>query len=307
LLREWVEGWFLNFLTAIALLSAPLPLVGMGYERNDSGFQGILNQPQGFGILMALLLVWQLGEMLAKRKYSVLHALRLFLFAILLYMSASRTGMLAFLLGTFAAGAMALFSSRPELRAVLTGVPPALRLGSLGAMAIVSIVFFQGIVQTVQHTVFKGDTDTTIAENFAGSRGELIEISFENFKERPIFGKGIGIPSYFEEFAIRYDPIFGLPISAPVEKGVLPVAVLEELGIVGGLFFLWLIYALVRRVSRNGEYHMIGLLVCGLAINLGEAVLFSAGGFGLLVWLVIGMSVTSEAPSGAKVVGRPAA
>jgi len=36
---------------------------------------------------------------------------------------------------------------------------------------------------------------------------------------------------------------------------------------------------------------MVGLLVSALAINLGEAVLFSPSGFGLLVWLAIGMAV----------------
>lgn len=306
LLREWVEAWFFNALTVIALLSAPLALIGMGYERNDFGFQGLLNQPQGFGIMMALLTAWQLGKMLTKRLYSVSQLLLLALFAALLYMSASRTGMLAFMLGTLAAGAIAIFSSRPELRVVLTGIPPFLRLTAAGTLAILSIVFFQGLVQGVQQVVYKGDTDSSIADNFSGSRGELIEISFENFKERPIFGKGFGIPSYFDEFLVRYDPIFGLPVSAPVEKGVLPVAVLEELGIVGGLFFLWIIYSLLRRVARNSEYHMIGLLVCALAINLGEAVLFSAGGFGLLVWLVIGMALAPTTPTGANALGHPA-
>ena len=305
LLREWVEAWFFNALAVIALLSAPLALIGMGYERNDYGFQGILNQPQGFGIMMALLTAWQLGKMLTRRLYSVLQVLLLTFFAALLYMSASRTGMLAFMLGTLAAGAMGLFSSRPELRAVLTGIPPFLRLAAAATLTILSIVFFQGLVQGVQQVVFKGDAESSLAENFAGSRGELIDASFENFKERPIFGKGFGIPSYFDEFAIRYDPIFGLPVSAPVEKGVLPVAVLEELGVVGGLFFLWLIYALLHRVARNSEYRMIGLLVCALAINLGEAVLFSAGGFGLLVWLVIGMALAPTTATGANAaVGR---
>lgn len=305
LLREWMEAWFFNALTVIALLSAPLAMIGMGYERNDFGFQGILNQPQGFGIMMALLTAWQLGKMLTRRQYSLVQVLLLLLFAALLYMSTSRTGMLAFMLGTLAAGAMGLFSSRPDLRIVLTGIPPFLRLSAAGILAILSIVFFQGLVQGVQNAVFKGDTESTIGESFSGSRGDLIDASFAKFKERPIFGNGFGVPTYFDDFVIRRDPIFDLPVSAPVEKGVLPVAVLEELGVVGGLFFLWLIYSLFRRVVRNSEYQMIGLLVCALAINLGEAVLFSAGGFGLLVWLVIGMALVPTRPTTTNASGRP--
>lgn len=294
-LRASITMWFFNSLKLIALLSAFLAPLGMGYERNDFGFQGILNQPQGFGIAMALLATWQFGDMLIKQKYSVTEVAQLLIFTGLLYMTASRTGMLAFALGMGGAALIAFFSHRRELRSALFEIPPSIRLMGVGSIIIVLIIFLPEITYSVQMAIFKGEADSTISENFSGSRGELIEASYESFKEHMIFGKGFALPTFYDEFSIRYESLFGLPVSAPVEKGVLPVAVLEELGIVGGLFFVWLLYSLVRHVSRSRGFEMVALLICALAINLGEAVLFSAGGFGLLVWLFIGMALAPSA------------
>ncbi|HQW20547.1 MAG TPA: hypothetical protein PLI90_07735, partial [Rhodocyclaceae bacterium] len=160
-----------------------------------------------------------------------------------------------------------------------------------GALIILSLIYSQTILQGLETAVFKGNEDTGFSESFEGSRGGLVDQSMENFREQPFFGSGFALPSYLDSLEIVYDPVFGLPVSAPIEKGILPVAVLEELGIVGAVCFLWLIFSLVREVARKGQYHMIGLLVSALAINLGEAVLFSPSGFGLLVWLAIGMAV----------------
>ena len=290
-LREGLEVWFLKALTAIALLSILLLPLGRGYEVNGYGFQGVLNQPQGFGIMMGLLTTWQLGSMLTKQQFSASQLLRLGLFAALLYMSASRTGMLACLLGTLGAGLIALFSRRPELRRVLASMRRVTLLAIGGTLIILSIIYSQTILQGLETAVFKGNEDTGFSESFEGSRGGLVDQSMENFREQPFFGSGFALPSYLDSLEIVYDPVFGLPVSAPIEKGILPVAVLEELGIVGAVCFLWLIFSLVREVARKGQYHMIGLLVSALAINLGEAVLFSPSGFGLLVWLAIGMAV----------------
>ena len=295
LLREGIDAWLLAALTLVVLASVPLIFFGMGYEINDRGFQGILNHPQHFGIMVALLATWQLGVILTKRLFSVWRILLLGLFVTVLYISEARTGMLAFTLGTLAAGVISLFSHRSELRRVLADMPRIFRAVAGGMMIILAIVFFQGLLQGLENAVFKGDADSTLAENFSGSRGMLIERALNNFVEHPLFGSGFAMPTFLELLEVRYDPLFGIPVSASVEKGVLPAAVLEELGIVGALSFLWLIYALVRQVVRHGAYHMIGLMICALTINLGESVLFSPSGFGLLVWLIIGMTVAPVA------------
>lgn len=70
------------------------------------------------------------------------------------------------------------------------------------------------------------------------SRGFLIARMFSNIEEHPFVGIGFGVSSTPEEMNITYDPIFGAPLSAPVEKGVLPVAIIEEFGFfLGGSIF----------------------------------------------------------------------
>ncbi len=67
------------------------------------------------------------------------------------------------------------------------------------------------------------------------SRGSLIDEMWQNITEHPLAGIGFGIGSDPSEMEIERDPVFRLPIGAPIEKGVLPIAVVEELGIIGAL------------------------------------------------------------------------
>lgn len=293
-LRVKAEQWFLNSLLAIAVISTPLLIIGLGYEKNGTGFQGILNHPQVFGVMMGLLSTWQLTEIISKRLYSLTYIARFILCITLLALSLARTGMLSFAIGIISVFLFTVFLRRADLRLVFNSIPMIIRVAGIGIGAILSLVFVQEIGDIVKDLALKGDGASSISEIFAGSRGELMDNSIYNIEQQPIFGRGFGTPTYIDEFLIRYDPFFGVPVSAPIEKGVLIVGVVEELGFFGALFFVGLIYFLVRRVTYKGDFRMISLIMSALAINIGEAVLFAAGGPGLLVWLVIGMAATQS-------------
>jgi len=64
---EALESWLYGGLVLIALVSLPLLVLPVGYLRNGTGFQGILNHPQAFGPTMALLAAWTVGRMIARR------------------------------------------------------------------------------------------------------------------------------------------------------------------------------------------------------------------------------------------------
>jgi hypothetical protein len=129
---------------------------------------------------------------------------------------------------------------------------------------------------------------TSIAEAYEVSRGPKIEDMWVNIQDKPFLGIGFGIASKPEQMLVVRDPLLGLPISAAVEKGVLPVAVLEELGALGlQLVALWL-WNLIRRAARRGGFTSLTVLFVALLINMGESVLFSPGGMGLLVLIMIG-------------------
>jgi hypothetical protein len=97
----------------------------------------------------------------------------------------------------------------------------------------------------------------------------------------------------------------GLPISAPVEKGFLPTAILEEVGIPGALGFLGLFLTLLYRVYRTGDQPWAAVLLTSIFVNLGEALFFSLGGLGLYFWIWIGLAIRGTAPLRKERVRRP--
>jgi len=143
------------------------------------------------------------------------------------------------------------------------------------------------LVDTVYNFVRKGDTEATVAESFASSRGLGIEGQWRTFNAYPLFGIGFGV-SLDPWFAPILDSFTGLPLSAPVEKGFLPTAILEETGIFGATFFVMLLFALIRHVFSRTEIELPWVFLVSLFVNVGEMIFFSAGGFGLYTWLLFG-------------------
>ena len=125
------------------------------------------------------------------------------------------------------------------------------------------------------------------------SRGRLIEKMWANIQDKPIQGIGFGIASDPNSMDIKRDPVFGLASSAAIEKGVLPLAVLEEVGIIGfAAVAAWLLF-LVRR-SATGGILPLAVVLTVLFLNLGESTLFSPGGMGLLSLVLIGWAFACE-------------
>jgi hypothetical protein len=88
---------------------------------------------------------------------------------------------------------------------------------------------------------------------------------------------------------------------ATIEKGILPVAIVEELGyplatVVFG-WFAWLFWA-----AAKGGAVSVATLSAALVVNVAEAVFFSPGGLGLYNMVFLGLAITS-APFNAA-VGR---
>jgi hypothetical protein len=115
----------------------------------------------------------------------------------------------------------------------------------------------------------------------------------DNINQNPIEGIGFGVASVPGQMNIQTDPYFNLPIGASVEKGVLPVAITEELGIPGLLLVGAWAYILVKRSSSNG-LSALSVSIVALILNLGEAVLFSPGGMGMLTLIFLSYSASGS-------------
>ena len=153
-----------------------------------------------------------------------------------------------------------------------------------------------GVEEVVLSFIQKRETSSTeVAGLFQESRGFLVDASLFNFAEHPIFGIGLGVPTNYEEVDISdYQSIAGIPISASVEKGFLPAAIVEEMGVLGALFTITLLFMIIGRISRRFSFITLWLVLSALLINIGEAVLFSVGGLGIFVWIIVGLTYSND-------------
>jgi len=273
-------------LVGVLLLSLPLAVMPVGYLRNSVGFQGVLNHPQPFGLLSGIVVAWSLARAIRSPRPAWSLLVVIALASTFVVMSETRTAGVALVGGLAIVGMVLTITAKSEARR-LPGLRSGRLLAVMGSVLIVSLFLWPAVSEGVTSFITKRSAQTTVLDAYESSRGFLIREMLANIESRPLSGIGFGIASSPSEMNVARDALLGLPVSAAVEKGVAPLAWLEELGLfVFGAVVLWLV-ALVRRALANGVEETTLLLVM-LAMNLGEAVLFSPGGMGLLMLLLLG-------------------
>lgn len=285
---NWIFGGSLIILFA----SWPLFFSSIGFLRNGRGFQGVLNHPQTFGVFLAFLTTYISAKILTSQKPGLMLIGAWILAIAALAASQARTGSVGFVGGISIACAILMFTRRKWM---LLGLRSA-RVTTLLFVAIaVLLLTSQYWIPSVRSYLFKGYDIQSLLDIYSASRGTLTQQAVDNFLERPFTGIGFGI-DIERAMIITRDPFFGLPISAPIEKGNAFAAALEEVGmVVSAAIFAWLLYLLLR-VSRGGLV-ALAVFFCALLINIGEALFFSPGGNGLLVLLLVGWSVYQSSQS----------
>lgn len=120
----------------------------------------------------------------------------------------------------------------------------------------------------------------TLDETLASRRG-LVERSYENFRESPIFGIGFQVAKtqYFVDNATLF--------TAPVEKGFLPTAVLEEVGLVGATSFVIFLITMFRQLISERNIPGLTMFTTFLIMNLGEVTIFGLAGPGAYQWMLV--------------------
>ena len=292
LVGSWVV-WFFSLAVAVILLSlVTFKFPEIGYYRNGSGFQGILNHPQVFGTWLSPILVWLFFSLLQeKSRISAILVVIIFVIFMLIILSETRTAMASVILSILLTLWVSIVSIR-RIRFSLSKLRIAL-LTILGFFTIgFGLVFSDRLYVEIQDYVLKR-SEKNIEASFYYSRGIGIEQQWNNFLDKPLTGNGFGVyPSgYLPPNAATF---LGIPISAPVEKGFLPTALLEEVGLIGAVLFIWLLYMLFLHVKESGDVRYISMFFACLFINVGEAVFFSVGGVGLYYWLLIGICIASN-------------
>lgn len=126
-----------------------------------------------------------------------------------------------------------------------------------------------------------GKSETLDLDQVLASRRGRIEVSIENFRTSPLIGIGfeVGTDEYFKANATLFN--------APVEKGFLPTAVLEQSGVIGAAVFVGWLLTLAADLAL--KVNVPGLvLLCGfLTVNFGEVMFFGVAGHGGFGWLLM--------------------
>jgi hypothetical protein len=294
--RSDTEHFIWGSLGAIAILSVPLIPLPVGYFRNGSGFQGVMVHPQNFGPSLAVLAVLLIARGLTNRKISLWSIGLVALCVFSVYLSKARIGAGAL------AGGLILGVTAELLRRIAVRIREhnGLRVSRLLAaslgLGLTLAVAAPWIVPKITDFIDKGSRSESITEAAIRSRGFKLEEMLENIRERPTVGVGFGVNPSMDYFGIARDPIFGLPFMATVEKGVMPVAVIEETGIIGAIFtYPWLLLLMWRAASRGVVAGSVCFAV--LVTNVAEACLFSPGGQGMFQLVLAIWAATFPAAS----------
>ncbi len=281
-----------SWLAALLVLSLPLLAVPrIGYAVNGHGFQGLLNHSQSFGPTAALAAALLGGDILAAPLPRWRDLALIGLCMVLMVLSQARTAGIAWALGMLvlvtASPAFAGKSWRTMLPALLS---PRLMVVLFAAFVVAGLAG-ASFTNSLTEYIFKRGETGTLFDAAERSRGELVYRMVDNIQEQPLTGIGFGIGSSPQLMIVQRDPWFGIPVGAPVEKGVMPLAVLEELGVFGALPVVAWILIILRRGARAGA-PQFSVLVTLLLVNFGENMFFSVGGTGLLLMILLTSAVT---------------
>lgn len=288
-LADYWLSWVLTLGAFILIASIPLFALPMGYAVNDAGFQGVLTHPQTFGPVLAPITALMAGIYFFRQRTSWIIFLCVGLGVVGMYFSLSRTSLLALML----AGAVTVavgFSFKPDTWAIdlsRTLAQPTVMIGGFLALALIALQWTT-VQSGLESFLAKDSGNASVVQALEESRGNLMDRSMRNFWEHPLTGIGFGAPSDPVRFARQLERgPYGIPLSASVEKGFMPTAVLEETGIIGGILTLLLLVFLFLPAFQHPDPTLFWMMATCLLLNLGEMVFFSIGGMGFFLWFVM--------------------
>ncbi|MHB8813061.1 MAG: O-antigen ligase family protein [Steroidobacteraceae bacterium] len=288
-----LHRWLITLgLTVIGLSGLTLlrPAIGVG---GDGGLQGLLNQPQALGIFMAPFAAWALtGVLLMRRRTTRLEPWIAVLIVALIILSKARTAGFGAGAGVLVVMISRMLGRRRQGQAKL-GRPILVTGLACGVLAVLAVTTGQ-VSKIVSDFAYKGSAGKAqnLDQAFYESRGGGAIGEWDDFLQKPLLGNGFGVyPDGQFPAGVTY--FYGLPISAPIEKGFLPTAILQEGGTLGAGLLTLVIALLCRRAWRNTDLRWRAMFVACLAINAGECVFMSPGGIGMFDWLLLSLAMFS--------------
>ena len=285
---------------------ALIPLPGYGMMRSrfleagqveralSSYFMGMTSHSQCLGPMIsglaALLLAdWVFGV----RKFSKLYFGLLICCPILIWKTASRGGMLTFAMGVMFVVFLLTRASWVNRRWKGKVLMNLWAIAFIGFFVLLLNPSSRNSLQRflVKHDVGEGEKVQVNVENFTSSRMGLVDRALTNFKESPLIGNGFQVSDEMKN--VKIQSIKDL-LSAPIEKGVWIVAVLEEGGVVGWVIFTTFLITAILKFIKYRAYISASVLLVFTASNMGEFSFFSMSYLGGFMWALVFAAVVLD-------------
>lgn len=248
-------------------------------------FAGITNQSQCLAVILPSSLAWLVCDMFfIEKRLPAFHVVTILAGLPLVYMTRSRAALLTCTVATILIYFYCLgkINIRPRLRTKL-------RMAMMSVLLLVVVI--AGVMEVRNQAITKWirktedvSTDTrTVGEAVTASRMGKVDELMVDFKRNPVFGSGFQVT---REMQYTFKHHKGMIISAPMEKGVLPLMVLAETGIIGAVFFFAYLLAFYMTCVKKRYYCCATLHTVFLATNMAEATYFSPSGIGGYLWVL---------------------
>lgn len=247
-------------------------------------FTGMANHSQCLGPVVSTTAVILFGDLLFSiKKLDPLYVGMLLCCPYLIYLTSSRTGMGAFLVGMSFVAFLFMRSRGVGRRwkSKMMNVLMTLLVVLLAVLAC-SSSFQRGIRKFA--TKFGDDGGTITTEQVIMTRQGKIDEALDGFAKSPLIGNGFQVGESMKNLKLGG----GVSIlSAPIEKGVWVTAILEEGGVVGWVIFVTFLMSCVIMSIRRKAYIGAAALFLFTMTNLGEFTFFSMSYAGGYAWAMV--------------------
>lgn len=247
-------------------------------------FCGVMKQSQAFAPLTGIIVAWLIADMLyVEQRFEKVHLWIIVIALPLIYMTRSRTGLFTVAVGIFMV-AVNLVNKIHLPNYVKRNIRSGIYAAMVLAFAAVCLLELKNssISKWLRKTDDLAGDRRSISEAVTSSRQGLIDESMHDFSLNPLFGKGFQVSERVADMVAQSGT--GLVLSAPIEKGLLPVMVLGETGIIGSIIFSAFLVSFYVVSKKRRLYVTLALFTVLLATNMGEATFFSPGGIGGVMW-----------------------
>lgn len=227
---------------------------GNGYLRNGHAFQGFINHPNMYGIMLAVFLAGFLYKKKEKTKF--FEVFIIVLTFVLIFLSESRTGL-------FSAGIVL------ATHFMFSGVKTVYKVVAV----FFSLIF---LLAALELPVFSFLTDFIFkgSDNILYSREDIIKENLNRLYNHPFVGTGFNVPY------IKSVRSFKFAFDLFVENGNFATAILGDLGIIGTMIFLLCYYY----IFACGNKRYVALFIVPFVISMGEMVFFSTNNCAIVLY-----------------------